>query len=351
MPDPESPDPEAGASHGSNPPVVERNRLPSRITNPSGAIVAASLVIGLLGGVFGLWTPISELFDSGPTKSDIAVTFQTLPNGQVMRNTDNYLMPYDSRLPKPSGGGYCGPAENELLQLGTLTGAFVRFGIQNRYTGDEAAEIQVLEIAVLVRDTAQPRDGVLLECGNSGGDVPLFTAVQAQNEAVAVWDGQDSPPGPTSFVLESGETQLVNMRIDPQLQDVNIDLIARVVISGAVVDIPLNTSPINVPSGAAASPFRISPRGSSYPNGDDYWCHEANEYDTTKALNICANNRVFTKAEDRAVLAPGGTTNSSASSPAAPDENPSPSPVVPTEASVSATSSSGDPITSPYPGE
>lgn len=267
-------------------------RISEKVTNPRGLIAAAIVVVTALGAFIALGQPISGWFDNGPDVDNLAVEFQELPDGSIIRETDYYLLPYGAALPDPGGGGYCGPsAERQLREIGVLTGGFVRFTIQNNYTGEEAADIQVLDVSVVIREEAPPKSGVVVECANSGGDMPIYAAVNAVDGDRIVENGDESV-GPVAFVLESGEPQLVYVAIQPQNMDVEIDLVANVVINGESSSLTLNSTPIRVPSKSNASPIIVHPKGVQDPTGSDYWCFaEGGSYPPDP--NPCESNQVF----------------------------------------------------------
>ena len=286
-------------------------------TGERGVVAAAAVYVPLLLGLVAIgheaiggvrW--IGSLLDSGPSEQDIKVNVKSLSDGSSLGQETRFLLHYGDQLPEAGSSGYCAAAQDAFRAQGETMGATVVVVLQNTYRGEEPAGVQVSDIRVkVIRETA-PSPGVTISCQNSGGDTPVTGFVKAVNEALLTehpwapdwesirWSEWSGAGAPTSFVLDQGEQQQINVSILPGATNRSVDLIADMVANGKIFSKQLNKSPIEVPSDAAASPIVVTVTGSPDPSSPNFDCTPWK----TDGKNLCLTDQLFTKQQEEAAL-------------------------------------------------
>lgn len=275
---------------------------------------AGAAIIGVVGVGAGLFVTgagesignkltdgVTRVFDEGPTLADLKINRRVDSTGMPTGAQANYLVPYGSTLPKITYGGYCSEAQHKFYKIGKMTVGLLQITLSNDYEGARSSQMQVASIRAIVVRSRPARKGVVVECGNSGGDTPIFGVVAAENNSfVKVSEGasKDSRKGnPLSFVLEKGEPQVVNLIITPTEKDVEVTLRADVIIRGRKYEVNLLYEPIEVASESVSSPIRASPRGVVKPADASHFSCK-----TTDGEDLCRDGRVFTEDREIEVL-------------------------------------------------
>lgn len=272
--------------------------------------IALTIILGL-GAVFV--TPavneIQRRLDEGPTPDKIIATVDSLPDAKEFAGENHFLVPYGVQLPVPLYSAYCGNTQDDLTRLGPVVGAYVRINLQNVYDGKRPGQVQVTSIEAKVRDERPARSGVVVDCLNSGGDAPIVAYVRAEDGSTIRTPGP--PPdtvkwrfsdavvtgATTSFVLDPGEQQQINLTFRPSSQDRDVDLVLHMIANGKKSTITLTRKPITVPSDAKASPYVVTVKGVFNGLGH-YDCKDPRNLG--RDPSICTSDRVFTQAEEKA---------------------------------------------------